>query len=103
MLAAAGFGRIHSAFFAPVGFDLEVLLVEVVARDDVALAEVGVAGVLDLHAVHQLQVLAAELELVDDRAGQETGVADDSTRTLRSIWAMMISRCLSSISTRWER
>ena len=26
----------------------------------------------------------------------------DSTRTLRSIWATMISRCLSSISTRWR-
>ena len=27
----------------------------------------------------------------------------DSIFTLRSIWLMMISRCLSSISTRWLR
>ena len=47
-----------------------------VAGNDVADTEIGVAGVLDLHAAHQLLVDAAELELVDDRAGQETGVAD---------------------------
>ena len=47
-----------------------------VARDDVPLAEVGLAGVLDLHAVHQVVVGRPELELVDHRAGQEAGVAD---------------------------
>ena len=59
-----------------LALDAEVLRVEVVAGDDVPLAEVGVAGVLDLDAVHQVMVLPAELELVDDRAGEQAGVAD---------------------------
>ena len=50
MLAAAGLGRIHSAFLPPACLDAEVLGVEVVAGDDVALAEVGLARVLDLDA-----------------------------------------------------
>ncbi len=76
MLAEAGLGLTHSAFFEPSASDAEVFLLEVFAGDDVALAEVGVAGVLDLDAAHEFLVLAAELELVDDRAGQEAGVAD---------------------------
>ena len=76
VLAEAGLGRIHSAFFEPACSTRRFSCVEVVAGDDVALAEVGLAGVLDLHAVHQVHVGVAELELVDDRAGQEAGVAD---------------------------
>ena len=34
------------------------------------------AGVLDLHAAHQVVVDAAELELIDDRAGKQVRVAD---------------------------
>ena len=41
VLAAAGLGRIHSALLLAGALDAEVLLVEVVAGDDVALAEVG--------------------------------------------------------------
>ena len=42
VLAAAGLGRIHSAFLLAGGVDPEVLLLEVVARDDVADAEIDV-------------------------------------------------------------
>ena len=76
MLAAAGLVPDPLGLLAAGRLDAEVLLLEVVARDDVADAEVGVAGVLDLDAAHELLVDAAELELVDDRAGQEPGVAD---------------------------
>src|SRR5271157_5513006 len=61
---------------AAVRLDAQVLLLEVVAGDDVTQAILGLAVVLDLDAAHQFVVDPPELELVDDRAGQEPGVAD---------------------------
>ena len=59
VLAVAGLGRIHSALLAAGGLDPERSPASKWSRGhDVALAEVGVARVLDLDAAHQLLVLA---------------------------------------------
>src|SRR5436305_1576800 len=58
-----------------VGLRAGALVLERFLADDLVQFELRVAGILDLDAVLEPVVDSAEAELVDDRAGQQTGVA----------------------------
>jgi hypothetical protein len=103
VLAVAGLGLAPLAGAPPRAFDLRVGLLERLGRNDRSFFEVAVALVGDLQALRPVPIHLAEFEASMTMPGSRFGVARVSTRTLRSIWATMISMCLSLISTRWLR
>ena len=80
MLAVAGLGRVPLAGSPPSASIWALTCSKRVLGHDRAFGEVAVALVGDLHALRQLLVDRAELELVDHAARQQVGVA----RTFRS-------------------
>jgi hypothetical protein len=103
VLAAAGLGRIHSALRPPDDSTRRFSWSKW-SRGTMSPWRKSVSpGSLILTQFISSWFLARNSNLSMTEPGKRPVSPTDSTRTLRSICATMISRCLSSISTRWER